>query len=67
MDLDGDARLDLVILNYVVFGPNSQQYCELRPASSPLARPRSTRRNTAKSGETPAKASVSSWCPIRSA
>ena len=29
MDLDGDAHLDLVILNYVVFGPDSKQYCEL--------------------------------------
>ncbi|MBS0263208.1 MAG: CRTAC1 family protein [Planctomycetes bacterium] len=28
MDLDGDQWLDLVILNYVVFGPDSQQYCE---------------------------------------
>ncbi len=31
MDLDGDGWLDLVILNYVVFGPKSKQYCELRP------------------------------------
>ena len=31
MDLDGDRRLDLVILNYVVFGPESQQYCEYAP------------------------------------
>ncbi|HEV3022819.1 MAG TPA: VCBS repeat-containing protein, partial [Pirellulales bacterium] len=31
MDLDGDSRLDLVILNYVEFGPDSQQYCELVP------------------------------------
>lgn len=31
MDLDGDARLDLVILNYVEFGPASKQYCELTP------------------------------------
>ncbi|HUY34097.1 MAG TPA: CRTAC1 family protein [Pirellulales bacterium] len=31
MDLDGDAHLDLVILNYVVFGPDSKQYCELSP------------------------------------
>ena len=31
MDLDGDAHLDLVILNYVVFGPESKQYCELSP------------------------------------
>lgn len=28
MDLDGDGWLDLVILNYVVFGPDSKQYCE---------------------------------------
>jgi hypothetical protein len=28
MDLDGDRRLDLVVLNYVVFGPESQKYCE---------------------------------------
>lgn len=31
MDLDGDGWLDLVILNYVVFGPDSQQYCEYKP------------------------------------
>jgi len=31
MDLDGDGRLDLVILNFVVFGPNWPQYCELVP------------------------------------
>ena len=28
MDLDGDGRLDLVVLNYVVFGPESKKYCE---------------------------------------
>jgi len=31
MDLDGDAWLDLVILNYVVFDEHSQQYCEYAP------------------------------------
>ncbi len=31
MDLDGDQRLDLVILNYVVYGPDSPQYCEFAP------------------------------------
>src|SRR5258708_35308216 len=31
MDLDGDGWLDLVILNYVEFGPESQQYCEYVP------------------------------------
>jgi hypothetical protein len=31
MDLDGDGWLDLVILNYVVFDENSQQYCEYAP------------------------------------
>jgi hypothetical protein len=31
MDLDNDGDLDLVILNYVVFGPESKQYCELSP------------------------------------
>ncbi len=31
MDLDRDGDLDLVILNYVVFGPESKQYCELHP------------------------------------
>ena len=31
MDLDGDGRLDVVILNFVVFGPNWPQYCELVP------------------------------------
>ncbi|HQU43878.1 MAG TPA: CRTAC1 family protein, partial [Pirellulales bacterium] len=29
MDLDRDGDLDLVILNYLVFGPHSKQYCEL--------------------------------------
>lgn len=28
MDLDGDAWLDLVILNYVEFGPETKKYCE---------------------------------------
>ena len=31
MDLDRDGWLDLVILNYVTFGPDSKQYCELHP------------------------------------
>lgn len=31
MDLDGDAWLDVVLLNYLEFGPKSKQYCELRP------------------------------------
>src|SRR5262249_40243261 len=31
MDLDGDGWLDLVVLNYVVFGPESRQYCEYGP------------------------------------
>lgn len=31
MDLNGDNRLDLVVLHYVVFGPNEKQYCELTP------------------------------------
>lgn len=31
MDLDGDGDLDLVVLNYVVFGPEVKQYCELHP------------------------------------
>lgn len=30
-DLDSDSQLDLVILNYVQFGPDSKQYCELQP------------------------------------
>ncbi len=29
MDLTGSGRLDLVLLNYVVFGPKEPQYCEL--------------------------------------
>ncbi len=28
MDLDGDQWLDLVIINYVEFGPGSKQFCE---------------------------------------
>ena len=31
MDLTGKGTLDLVILNYVIFGPQENQYCELRP------------------------------------
>jgi hypothetical protein len=31
MDLDGDQWLDLVILNYVVYGPESKRYCEFAP------------------------------------
>src|SRR5262249_8089014 len=31
MDLDGDQWVDLVVLNYVVYGPESQQYCEYAP------------------------------------
>ncbi len=31
MDLDGSGRMALVLLNYVVFGPNEPQFCELSP------------------------------------
>lgn len=31
MDLDGDGDLDLVLLNYVIYGPEVKQYCELAP------------------------------------
>lgn len=31
MDLDNNGTLDLVLLNYVVFGPGEKQYCELAP------------------------------------
>lgn len=31
MDLDGDGWLDLLILNCIVFGPESKQYCEVAP------------------------------------
>jgi hypothetical protein len=31
MDLDGDHWVDLVILNYVIYGPDSQKYCEYVP------------------------------------
>ncbi|MFN0051245.1 MAG: CRTAC1 family protein [Planctomycetales bacterium] len=31
MDLDGDGWLDLVLLNYVVYGPQAQKYCEFKP------------------------------------
>jgi len=30
MDLAGQGRLDLVLLNYVVFGPKDPQFCEVR-------------------------------------
>lgn len=42
MDLDGDGWLDLVILNYVVFGPESKQYCEHRPGVLSGCNPRVT-------------------------
>src|SRR5262249_48220908 len=31
MDLDGEWGLDLGLLNYAVFGPESRQYCEYAP------------------------------------
>ena len=31
MDLDGDRWLDLIVLNYVIYGPDSQKYCEYSP------------------------------------
>lgn len=31
MDLDGDQWLDLVLTQYVAFGPQSRQHCEYRP------------------------------------
>lgn len=31
MDLDGDGTLDLIIVNYVRFGPNTPDYCTLAP------------------------------------
>lgn len=31
MDLDGDSWLDLVIVNYVIYGPETQKYCEYAP------------------------------------
>jgi hypothetical protein len=30
MDLTGQGRLDLVLLNYVIFGPREPQFCEVR-------------------------------------
>jgi hypothetical protein len=42
IDLDGDQWLDLVILNYVVFGPDSKQYCELRTGVRSGCNPRTT-------------------------
>ena len=42
MDLDGDQWLDLVILNYVVYGPDSKQYCELQPGILSGCNPRLT-------------------------
>ncbi|HEY2252368.1 MAG TPA: VCBS repeat-containing protein, partial [Planctomycetaceae bacterium] len=57
MDLDGDRRLDLVILNYVVFGPESPQYCEYAPRVISGCSPRTYRsekgriwRNTGNGG-----------------
>ncbi len=42
MDLDGDQCLDVVILNYVVFGPESKQYCEHKPGVLSGCNPRVT-------------------------
>ncbi|MGE5194897.1 MAG: CRTAC1 family protein [Deltaproteobacteria bacterium] len=39
MDLDGDGWLDLVIVNYVVFGPDSRQYCEYPTGARAGCRP----------------------------
>ncbi|TXT17096.1 MAG: ASPIC and UnbV [Planctomycetota bacterium] len=41
MDLDGDQWLDLVILNYVVYGPDSKKYCEYAPGVRSGCAPRS--------------------------
>jgi hypothetical protein len=40
MDLDGDRDLDLVLLNYVVFGPHVKQYCEYFPGVKSGCSPR---------------------------
>ena len=40
MDLDGDAWLDLIILNYLEFGPDSKQFCELHPGFVAACHPR---------------------------
>jgi hypothetical protein len=64
MDLDRDGWLDLVILNYVDFGPESQQYCEYRAGVRSGCTPRSYPPNAARSGGTlPAEASNSSPTP----
>ena len=41
MDLDGDSWLDLVILNYVIYGPDSPKYCEYAPGVRSGCSPRS--------------------------
>lgn len=41
MDLDGDQWLDLVILNYVIYGPDSKKYCEYAPGVRSGCAPRS--------------------------
>jgi hypothetical protein len=40
MDLDGDAWLDLVIVNFVEFGPESKQYCEPQPGKPTACHPK---------------------------
>lgn len=40
MDLDGDAWLDLVVLNFVDFGPHVKQYCEMVPGERSACHPR---------------------------
>ncbi len=41
MDLDGDQWLDLVILDYVIYGPDTPKYCEYTPGVRSGCSPRS--------------------------
>lgn len=57
MDLDGDQHLDLVVVNFIEFGPHVRQYCEMRPGVRTGCRPQEykhqkseTWRNTGRGG-----------------
>jgi enediyne biosynthesis protein E4 len=39
MDLDGDQYLDLVVINFIEFGPHVTQYCEPKPGVRTGCRP----------------------------
>lgn len=61
MDLNGDSLLDLVILNYVVFGPGEQHFASLCQASVPPARRSGMLASEARFGKMPAAARLNRY------